>query len=205
MSHADSYKDNPIIAFRNSQPKPPISTHDIWHTTFCGVPAVQAWEDLMLWENFLNLADPHTLIEIGTFLGGLSLFLHFQAYSRDCTFVTVDWQEFADFKSEDSPLWISGVAAEFIHEDVWRPEFQHDLQNMITADSPAVLFCDGGNKPLEMRTFVPFLKPGDFVAVHDWGNEIGPDDIAPVLGMLEPVMLEDCENLKSLTRFWKRI
>ena len=39
-----------------------------------------------------------------------------------------------------------------------------------------VLFCDGGNKVREFKTFAPHLKKGDIIAVHDWMTEIFPEN-----------------------------
>ena len=34
------------------------------------------------------------------------------------------------------------------------------------------IYCDGGNKPAEFDLWMPFLRPGDVIGVHDLDNEI---------------------------------
>ena len=40
------------------------------------------------------------------------------------------------------------------------------------------MFCDGGDKPHELRTFAPALKKGDIIACHDWGRAIKDEWVA---------------------------
>lgn len=164
---------------------------------------IQAWQDLMLWENFLNLVKPKAVIEIGTFTGGFSMFLHGQCYSRDATFLTVDFMEFAEFEKEDGALWINGVSASFLHKDCWGEDFRKILSGVSDDElnNPLIVYCDGGNKPREMQTFSKMLKKGQFMATHDWGNEIGDGDITGL--PLKMIMKEECEHLGSLTRFFE--
>jgi hypothetical protein len=192
------------LVFRSQQPDT-MKTDDIWHTTFCGVPAVQAWQDFMLWERFLNEAKPKTIIEIGTFEGGFSLYLYFQAYSRNALFYTVDFMNFAKFDDETSPLFVNGLKSFFLHVDVWSDAFQGFLQRGISdpLSHPVVLFCDGGNKPKEMQTFSPRLSVGDYLAVHDWSHECSDADLEGL--PIEKVLQSECESLNSLTRFFKRV
>lgn len=193
-----------ILSFRSAQPKI-VNTKDIWNTTYCGVPAIQAWQDFMLWERFLNEAHGTSLMELGTFLGGFTLYLQHQAYSRGMTFYTVDWQVFANFDDPEGALSLNGTKDFFNHLDVWGPEFSNLLDGILAAEKVFVLFCDGGNKPKEMQTFIPRLRPGDLVATHDWGNEITSVDLESVKHLIEPVLLNECEELQSLTRFFRRI
>lgn len=199
----DKYADNPILKYRYSLVNDPIDAHDIWHTTFGGVPAVQAWEDFMLWERFLNLTDAIKLWEIGTFIGGFSLYLATQCKMRGMSFLTVDFQRYWD--DTDTPHTQLGTNSHFLNMDVFTPEFKGLLTGAIHSyPRPMILFCDGGNKPLEMQTFTPLMRRGDFLVTHDWGNEIADGDLVSVADLLEPVMAEECDKLHSLTRFFKR-
>lgn len=195
-----------LLSYRTAQDEiHPISTKDIWHTTYCGVVAIQAWQDFMLWERFLNLAQATSIMELGTFVGGFSLFLQHQAFGRGMTFYTVDKEVFANFEDPNGALWLNGTEDFFVKLDCWTPAFDKLLDDITNTEKTLVLFCDGGNKPLEMQTFVPKLRVGDLVATHDWGNEIGTEDLVSVKHMLEPVLLRECEELESLTRFFRRI
>ena len=174
------------------------NTADIWHTTIFGLPALQAWQDFMLWEIFLNEHPAKGMLEIGTWNGGTSLYLALQSQQRGIDFHTLDWQKYASFAS---PLMFP-VEKVFLHRDVWLEPTKAEIKQL-TRVRPFILFCDGGNKPKEFQTFGPMLAKGDYLAVHDYGNEFTLPDIGEV--KVEFVMQEACENLKSLTRFFVRV
>lgn len=193
-----------VLKFPRSQPDL-ATTDDIWHTTYHGAPAIQAWQDFMLWERFLNLAsDAGRMVEIGTFVGGFSLYLLDQCRSRAMTFNTIDFQIYVDYSDPK----FTELERHFLHLDVFMPEGLATIQSLIDTrigTRKMILLCDGGNKPKEMQIFVPMLHAGDYAAVHDWGNEIGEADLESVKHMLDPVMMDECEKLHSLTRFFRRI
>lgn len=55
---------------------------------------------------------------------------------------------------------------------------------------PALVFCDGGDKPRELALAAPLLRPGDYLLVHDVGREVHPADF-PALPQLTPAWLDD--------------
>jgi hypothetical protein len=78
--------------------------------------------------------------------------------------------------------------------DVWgRPAKVHDL--IKKAPRPFVLYCDDGNKQLEVETFGPSLRPGDYLAVHDVGTEFFPEQM--------PAGYEE-QLLHGLTGFYRK-
>jgi len=70
---------------------------------------------------------------------------------------------------------------------------------------PAFLYCDDGDKPREVQTFAPWLRPGDVIGCHDWGKEIGPADVQSVLPPTEwePFCTGSTEG--TTCRFWRRL
>lgn len=44
----------------------------------------------------------------------------------------------------------------------------------------AIVYCDGGNKPKEILTYAPLMRPGDLIAAHDYGTEISLRDVVPL-------------------------
>jgi cephalosporin hydroxylase len=157
-------------------------------TSFGGIPCAQIWIDFILWENLLN-DQPQVkgIVEIGTWKGGFSLFLQAQAAGRDLGFHTFDVEEpEADLNPNFTKL------------DVWaRPG---SVQMYLAAWSPVVLFCDGGNKPRELKTFAPMCGEGSVFVVHDWGTEMLPEDVPE--GLVE--MYGDwCDTVGSITRVFK--
>lgn len=45
----------------------------------------------------------------------------------------------------------------------------------------ALVYCDNGDKPREMKTYAPFMKRGDVIMTHDKNQEIFLEDIKTVI------------------------
>jgi len=122
--------------------------------------ALQASEDLKAWEDFLAQAQPRGLIELGTGTGSFSKWLSER----------VEWLRTIDIGTPDPRT------PGFVRLNVWSQA--EDVRDLISrAPRPFVLYCDNGNKPLEVETFASALHVGDFLAVHDLGTEIFEHDL----------------------------
>lgn len=168
----------------------------ILSSTLFGIPITQLWTDLMLWERFLNAYHPAHLIELGTGRGGLSLFLALEARARSITFATVDTHNWTTIAG---PLW-DITAARYVQGDAIQSG-RALVEEAHAAGGAVCVMCDNGNKPLEFKELSVHLKPGDYIAVHDWGNEFMPGDTAGL-----PVVMLDaaiCEAARSITRWFK--
>tara|TARA_R100001440_G_scaffold68770_1_gene90401 strand:- start:119 stop:817 length:699 start_codon:yes stop_codon:yes gene_type:complete len=65
----------------------------------------------------------------------------------------------------------------FYHKDIFSDEsYQHIKDNMEQFDR-TFIFCDGGDKIKEFKTYAPLLKQGDRIGVHDFGLELGWNSI----------------------------
>lgn len=143
----------------------------------------QHWGDLLLWEWLLNRYPVRGIVEIGTFQGGMSLFLSAQARARNLAFVTYD----AVPPLRDVPG--------FERRDVFL-EHEH-VSRVLESLSPVALLCDGGNKPRELKMFGPGLRRGSFVVVHDWLTETFPKDVPDTMS---EVHVDWCEQVGSISR-----
>ena len=120
--------------------------------------ALQAPEDIAGWERFLATAQPRGVLELGTSAG---VFAHWLSKR-------VDWFRTIDVATPER------ATPGFVQVDVWaEPERVHDL--IRKAPRPFVLYCDDGNKQLEVEKFGRSLWPGDYLAVHDVGTEFFPE------------------------------
>jgi len=167
----------------------------------------QYWADLPVWENFLNdHLDIMALIELGTFRAAMSVFLKVQCLAREMRFWTFDWHRPGEL---DSPI----ARALALDVNFVLGDYMKDAKDVLLGllarldDKPLLLYVDGGNKPLEFVTFVPYLAAGDYVAVHDYATEFQPGAEQPVEHLLERVDWEQCEAPPTpcLTRFWRRV
>ena len=174
---------------------------DVYNNTFLSIYTQQSWADLAVWERFLKQYEPAHIIELGTFNGGMSVFLLAQAKRRGLGFHTFDnVKRFATERYLTSEL-----EHYFTKADIFDAIGTAQVLEHIDRPDPIVLLCDNGNKPREVATFRPHLQPGDFLAVHDWGVEIAAHEMKPHEEGLERILWADCEEAKSVTRFWRVI
>jgi len=178
-------------------------TNRLFDSSFCGIEMRQIWGDIPIWETLFNEHRIGAVVELGTGAGGFSLFLKMQAIARDQRFYTLDRSR-PEMLNSDLGQWLH-LEDSFLHGD-----YRKDSGMLLTilhgeTHRPLLLFVDGGSKKWEVARFVPELKQGDYVAVHDYGTEFQPEDVEPVAHLLEPVLEDECTTWPKpcLTRFWR--
>ena len=146
-------------------------TGGIWPLS---VPTSLTWYDIGAIAYIMNLSDIRTVVEIGVDQGGLSAFL--LSYARFNT------QPNAYLGLDINPQLLSERVAEnsraydIIKRDVWRAEtVQEVAQFLHDHAAPALILCDGGDKPKELHLYAPLLRYGDVLLGHDYHNEYGDD------------------------------
>lgn len=153
--------------------------------SFGGIAAAQTWSDVFLWETLLNTYPVEVIVEIGTWKGGFSWFLWAQAEVRGYDFRTYD-----------------AIAPDVLVPGFRRLDVFADPEAVFEdIDGRAVmLFCDGGNKPRELRLFSTGLAEGSIVLVHDWGTEMQPEDVPD---WLVEIHGDVCDATRSMTRVFR--
>jgi hypothetical protein len=130
--------------------------------------AAQYEADQEAWQQFFDSVRPKAILELGT---GTGVFSRWLAEHVEW-FVTLDIEE----PQPGTPG--------FRRLSVWDDE-PEILALIGQAPRPFVLFCDNGDKPLEIRKYAPAVRVGDFVAVHDVGTEVSLErDIPPWLAVV---------------------
>jgi len=172
--------------------------HDLFHTSFLGTATIQYWADLFLWELFFK---KHSLgikqfVEFGTGYGGFSNYLLLQCRQRNIQFDTFDLNPPVNTWRNIPKLL--GLEDCFHQGDIF--EDQKNIVIELVSKSKVMLFCDNGNKRREFKEFAPYLMPESFVVVHDWGSEFMQEDI--IYDNIETILVEECEDLDSKTRFF---
>lgn len=175
---------------------------NLWVSQFLGVVVIQQWADLLLWERLFNRRrDLKSCVELGSLYGGLSLFLYLQCLQRNILFDTFDLEI---PQAVLTPLGQRLHLEDCCHAgDLWA--MQSTFNNIFKRDGALLFFCDNGDKPREMREFVPRLRVGDIVGVHDFGLEFFDTDLEGYRHLLRPLMHTDAEALGAVTRFWERV
>lgn len=178
---------------------PPVDHfHSFANVSFAGVACAQFYADFYLWEGVLNdrtgrTANPtglpavDAIVELGTFKGGFSLYLASQAHWRGLGFRTYDVVA--------PGRQIPG----FVQLDIFAKA--DEIGEWIRAWETVIVFCDGGNKARELKTFSRYLDSNDLIATHDWGEEITETDVP---AGLEMVYGDWCDQLGSATRFFRK-
>lgn len=173
------------------------------NTSFLGTRVMQRWVDFLVWEKLLNKHEElRCIIELGTYNGAFSIYLLLQCLQRQMHFATFDKYAYASISATAVTKALQ-LEAYFHHEDVFK-EGKETIRSILNARSmhPLLLFCDNGNKKQEFKTFAPMLSQGDILGVHDWTEEFGPIDAAPMKHILRPIFSEECQTVNSITRFW---
>jgi cephalosporin hydroxylase len=178
--------------------------HDIFHTTFFGVRAIQHWSDVVLWELFFEEhSDVKTVLELGSGGHGLSIIFALHAITRGLKLFTFDRKR---YQSLDWPLpRLLGLEKNAHVIDLFSDSGTERLLQFLamTGLHPLLLFCDDGDKPREFATFAPCLRRGDYVGVHDWGLEFQAKDTQPMEGRIEPWRFDLADQMGGSTRIWK--
>jgi len=157
------------------------------------VPIKHTPEDMEIITNVASSFNPVAIFELGTLQGGLTLLLH--EACPEVAIVTFDQKPVEDeaafkvlFRGPGSVIAYTG--------DIFKPAITDFILTMFRACSfgPKLLYCDDGNKPLEVNTFGPLLASGDLLGVHDWGSEVKMLDVAQTLVDFTPHREEEMKN-----------
>lgn len=182
---------------------------------------------LFVFEWILNNIEFDAIVELGTGRGGLSLFLMLQAQVRNLRFYTFDALyrigDGINFETSNPPANIGKVLNPYFIQ-MWLqkkgqqgvPKPKHiveestvDFIGNILKKNRVLMYCDDGNKPLELKTYAPLITSGSVIGVHDWHppraeKEFGWINLSQMekdLG-LEVIMEEVCIKERTLQRFW---
>lgn len=190
----------------NDKPTPPIdfsltiaSTWTNPPVTCFGAPVQQCRFDLLLWEYFFVAFHDRFkhIIELGTSAGGFSNYLLLQCINYNLRFDTYDIKKKLPNTSRLAKL--TGLEKHFHVTDLQNPKAVSLI--MQTAAHPALIYCDNGNKPKELKLYAAVARPGDWFAVHDWDTEIFARHVPASLDY-QPDLLPIEEANKSMTRFF---
>lgn len=185
--------------------KQPPGMMEIYAQHLFGAVMGQTFPVLFIFEWILNFYPIKYIVEIGTGTGGLSAFLQLQANIRGLDFVTYD--ALNRFKDKGNTLAANppiNLAKHINHQKM--NIFEQPTIDEISAvlkKHVALVYCDNGDKPKEMKTFAPFLKPGSIIGTHDWHDKFGIEQMVKDLN-LEMILEEQCIEGYTKARFWHK-
>lgn len=147
------------------------------------------------WSQVIREHEVQRILEIGSGLGGFSLYLLAEMIESGGRFETWDVQGCRNNGTIARALELEKFSRK---GDVFKHEAQ--IAQFIQRKGTSAVLCDGGNKRQEIRTFAPYLKTGDVIAVHDWGWAVWFDD-SRKLGLQK---LPECK-IDPLTAFFQKV
>jgi hypothetical protein len=122
-----------------------------------------------VFEAMLAEVRPEVIVELGS---GNGIFSRWLALAANCPVHSFDM--FNRWRDVPPPPNLHQHVEDVLSQ---RSELVLDC----LAQGRAILLCDNGNKPKEVEMYVPFLKTGDVLVVHDFG-ESKQEFIATMLG-----------------------
>ena len=173
--------------------------------TLFGRPCQQTFSAFFVWEKLLGPLEFTRFVEIGTGFGNTSIFFLLHCIQKGASFVT--FERMTNRSTNSSPLKELLQFQEcVVLGDAYAPASSQFALELIAKPGRTVLFLDGGDKPHEFRLFVPALKQGDIVAVHDWGRAIKDSWVQDTIDTCGLTPLMEAEHLQhgTLTAMFER-
>ena len=143
-------------------------------THIFGNAIVQTWYDLYFLNEVLTDIRFDTLIELGTYRGGLAVFFGLHAFSKDSEVLTFDIRP-----APEGKLWPKYTAIlPITHYSM--DVFCEEAKNIVAEKAEAgrvLVFCDGGEKPKDFKTYAPLIEANDVIMAHDKGLYIHQHEV----------------------------
>jgi 23S rRNA U2552 (ribose-2'-O)-methylase RlmE/FtsJ len=128
---------------------------------FEGISILQHPDINRHFEKIINNFD--RIIEIGTYAGGLTLYLY-RIKKSNCDLISYDID--ASLCQVPKEYGIDIRQGNYFTEEI-----QKELRELISVTPKRVLLlCDGGYKEWEFNTFSEYLKSNDVIMVHDYAE-----------------------------------
>ena len=171
-----------------------------WSDKYAGIPKLCPSKLQGIISDILNEnEDIKGIVEIGTYLGGLSCYLGAECIERGfkplLTF---------DNKVRYEPRLFKALDVDFVVDDCFSEQSVNKIKEYVK-DTPVLFICDGGFKTKEFNTFAPLLPKGSIVAVHDWDIEVNLEGIKETvdkLGMFPIRQKQWNDDDHTLMAFW---
>lgn len=161
-----------------------------------GVEHQQTEPAFAVLEAILKDQKPDLIIEIGTGMGGCTVF-----FSEFAPVITYDIVDRTAGKIKSLPN------IDFRLKDVFSGTVMAEIIAEIRRGGKVFLMCDGEHKAQEIRTFAPWLRAGDIVFCHDWEDQFGWDDVKDTIEEFgfENVEKELCDEKKTNLQGWRKL
>lgn len=157
-------------------------------------PIRQTCNDIFFINELLTDNRFDHLVELGTYQGGLSVFLGLHAYANGIDVTTFDIRP--EPGNEGWLKWKPLLPITFHRLDVFSKEAL-SIVAKIAKSGRMFIMLDGGDKPQDFETYAPLLRGNDVALIHDKGKYIfkkQTDPIAEKNGLV-PFYQEEADKL----------
>lgn len=142
-----------------------------------GVHASHTWDELGAIFRVIQDFKINTFIELGLFKGGLSSFM-----LTRCQYVTNFYYVGVEKDRELLDIRLMNIFGSFgsrlVIGNVFHPQVSKLIMDVVmSCPVPRLVYCDNGDKPREVNTYLPIVPKGTYVMAHDWGTEITQHDL----------------------------
>lgn len=129
--------------------------------SYKGIPMKQSDNAPEVFKKFFSEQKFDRVIELGTGVGGFTLFLAEQYGDKVHTFdITNKLDLYSKIKITLKKMGVSINVQNIFETD--------DVKNLIEKPGRVLVLCDNGNKVEELHRFAGYLKSNDVIMVHDY-------------------------------------
>jgi cephalosporin hydroxylase len=161
------------------------------------------WHEVGILFNILDAHEIGLFVEIGVLDGGLAAMMLARADYLD----GFDYLGFDNHHGKWNTRLTEKAGIKLFRGDAMSSQTQERVANKIRrCEHRAMVYCDGGNKALEAKTYWPYLRRGDLLGVHDFSDdeknkscECWPSTIGYLL--VEGRRIDSVEGCPSLAQY----
>jgi hypothetical protein len=138
-------------------------------SSFMGMAAQQTHNVYEVFYNFLSEQKPARILEIGTALGGFTQFLKWSLNELELptyilSYDVIEYNWYNDIIKTGIDIRV---------KNVFNSNYQtveQEVIDFINQEGTTLVLCDGGYKVGEFNLLANYLKQGDFIMAHDYGE-----------------------------------
>lgn len=137
---------------------------------FMGHCAQQNPNAFKVFYDFLDKNRPSRILEIGTAMGGFTIFLKITCDELGLNIPIRSYDVYGRHSYES--MIESGIDVRV--QDIFTEGYQDVIQDavdFIQEEGSTLVLCDGGNKISEFNILSKFIKSGDYIMAHDYASD----------------------------------
>jgi cephalosporin hydroxylase len=152
-------------------------TSALWRQTGAiwplGVSCSLTWYDLGAIAHIIQTAGIKTVLEVGVEHGGLASYLRAYGLYTGMAYRGID----ITLNALATTVRARDLNA-IDQRDAWAADTVNEMRAWLhEAPRPALIICDGGNKPKELHLYAPLIRDGDVLIGHDYHHEYGDEGL----------------------------